>query len=305
MREADLETGLKSLTGLLEEFRKGNIARPTVEAQVMGRHTRELSDKWDQRFPGFPQHYFPFTSFWGEHYRGKRDQHLRSIIVRLVAAYDRGNKTIVNPACAAARHARDLAARLPDFRVIATDINPWWNWFCERLVRRSHPANFEFIKDNIFEPTLEAIPVAVVFFGACGAVSDGAIDYAINSHSRFLVCRTCCHDNIGGNTEIVRRPGLMNWFFRFKNREFSRIRKKEKYAGFYFSDNYGKKHYPTSRAAKGLTSSDEFMAVARNSVDSDVCRAIIDLDRYLRLVEAGYEVCYRGELFVAESTSAV
>jgi hypothetical protein len=49
-----------------------------------------------------------------------------------------------------------------------------------------------------------------------------------------------------------------------------------------------------------LSGTDEFLAVARDSPDSDVCRAIIDLDRYLYLVEQGYRVEYQGELLVAE-----
>ena len=43
----------------------------------------------------------------------------------------------------------------------------------------------------------------------------------------------------------------------------------------------------------------ELLEVARHSVDSDVCRAIIDLDRFLHLAENGYRVRYKGELFVA------
>jgi hypothetical protein len=41
------------------------------------------------------------------------------------------------------------------------------------------------------------------------------------------------------------------------------------------------------------------MEASRNSVDSDVCRTIIDLDRYLKLAEAQYDIWYKGELFVA------
>jgi hypothetical protein len=42
------------------------------------------------------------------------------------------------------------------------------------------------------------------------------------------------------------------------------------------------------------------MAVARSSPESDICRAIIDLDRYLYLAERGFRVEYQGELIVAE-----
>jgi hypothetical protein len=42
------------------------------------------------------------------------------------------------------------------------------------------------------------------------------------------------------------------------------------------------------------------MAAARESADSDICRAIIDLDRYLHLAEQGFRVEYQGEMLVAE-----
>ena len=41
------------------------------------------------------------------------------------------------------------------------------------------------------------------------------------------------------------------------------------------------------------------IAIARNSVDSDICRSLIDLDRCLFLQEHGYDVMYREELFFA------
>ena len=91
-----------------------------------------------------------------------------------------------------------------------------------------------------------------------------------------------------------------HWCFRFKNWGFRQYRKKEKYAGFYFSDKYTKADYPRSNAGRSVSTSDEFTTVSRHSPESDICRAIIDLDRYLFLVEKGYRVWYRGELFVAE-----
>jgi hypothetical protein len=198
------------------------------------------------------------------------------------------------------RHARDLARRLSAFNVIATDIDPYWNWGYQHLWPRRTPANFSFVRDDVFEPRLDAVPVAVVFFGGCGAVSDGAIDYAIASAAPYLMCRTCCHDNIAGNTQVTPRRGYINLFFRFKNRILAWMRTTKRFEGFYFSGRYGPEQYPRSAAARRLTTSDELMAVSRNSADSDICRAIIDLDRVLHLCEAGYEVWYKGELFVAE-----
>jgi hypothetical protein len=52
--------------------------------------------------------------------------------------------------------------------------------------------------------------------------------------------------------------------------------------------------------ARELSSSVEFVAVARNSAESDICRAIIDLDRCLYLLEREFSVNYQGELFVAQ-----
>ena len=289
-----------ALAGLVEEFRQGRIVDVRLEREGMERHARELTAAWDRRFPGFPAQYFPFTSFWGEHHRGKRDAYLRDIIVRLLTERGDGRATILNAACVFGRHARAIGARLASARVIATDIDPNWNRLYQFLFRRRTPDNFEFVKDSVFSSRLEVRPTAVVFFGACGAVSDGAMDLAVRTNAPYLMCRTCCHDNIGGNTTVERRPGAINRFFRFKNWAFARMGRQEKYAGFYFSSNYTPAHYPRSDAARGVSDADEFQAVARSTPDSDICRAIIDVDRYLYLAEHGYDVCYQGELFVAE-----
>ncbi len=301
-----LEVGSKALMGLLDEFRRGNIANRSVERDVLERHLRELSKRWNQKFPDFPESRFSHASYMGLLLRGRRDAYLKKIITKLVKAHEQGNgnRIIVNPACVIGRHTRDLASRLPRFRVIGTDIDPRGNYTYEHLLRRN-PENYEFIKDNIFDPQLNVTPTAVVFFGACGSLSDGAIDYAIESKSPYLMCRTCCHNIIGGNIQIRKKPNFINWFFRFYNRSLSRMLQKEKYAGFYFSDKYSKEQYPRSKAAQGISNSDEFLEVSRNSVDTDICRTIIDLDRYLLLVEKGYNVWYRGELLVAERTAKV
>ena len=265
----------------------------------MERHAGSLSARWNGRFPGFPTDHFPYTSFWGLYYRRRRDAHLKDIIVQSLA--DRGGETtLVNPASVFGRHACDLAARLPHVKVIATDIYPRCFQMYRVLRLGSLPGNFTFVKDNIFAPRLEVPPTAVVFFGACGAVSDGALDYAIASGAKYVMCRTCCHDNIGGNVTITARRNPVNRFFRFKNRVYNRMRKVPKYTGFYFSPSYTPSAYPRSAAGRHLSTTDEFLAVARDSADSDICRAIIDLDRYLHLAEQGFRVEYQGELLVAE-----
>ena len=134
-------------------------------------------------------------------------------------------------------------------------------------------------------------------------MSDGAVDYAIETKSPYLIFRTCCHHIIGGNKEIVHRSRLIYWLLRTHNWILFKKLQKEKYAGFYFSDKYPKQHYPRSNAARSISNSDEFLQASRNSVDTDICRVIIDLDRYLLLTEKGYDVWYRGELFVVKKTT--
>lgn len=298
-----LDLGIKALKGLLGEFREGHIVDKQLEKQALRRHLSELSQKWDMKFPDFPHQRCFYASLWGVIRRGVRDKYLKSIIVTLLETENShsGNNTIVNPACVIGRHARDLASRLKHFSIIATDIDPAPNWLYKHI-RWRHPDNFEFRQDNIFSPQLNVTPAAVVFFGACGSISDGAIDYAIHSKSPYLMCRTCCHENIGGNTRMVKRSTALNRAFRVKNFIYSKARTlKEE---FYFSEKYSQDQYPRSQAARNLSHSAEFLDISRNSVDSDICRAIIDLDRYLRLIENGYDVWYKGELFIGRKRKA-
>ena len=293
------ELAREALAGLLHAFRHGNIVALSAEQKGMERHAGSLSARWNGRFPGFPVDDFPYASLRGVFYRQHRDGHLKDIIVQLLAKRGR-ETTIVNPACVFGRHACHLAARLPHVTVIATDIYPRCFQMYRVLRRARLPRNLRFVQDNIFAPRLDVQPTAVVFFGACGAVSDGALDYAITSGAQYVMCRTCCHDNIGGNVTLTARPNTLNRFFRFKNRAFDRVRKAPKYTGHYFSPSYSPGAYPRSAAGRHLSTTDEFMAVARDSADSDICRAIIDLDRYLHLVEQGFRVEYQGDLLVAE-----
>jgi hypothetical protein len=299
MTPVQIELITEALAGLLAEFRHGNIVARSAEEQGMERHAGRLAVRWNKRFPGFPSQLFPYTSFRGQFYRGRRDAHLKDIVVKLLASGE-GGTTIVNPACVFGRHACHLAARLPHAKVIATDIDARYFRIYRGLRLGKIPGGFTFVQDNIFAPQLNAQPTAVVFFGACGAVSDGALDYAIGSGARLVMCRTCCHENIGGNVTITARSSAVNRFFRFKNRVYDRVRKTPKYAGFYFSPRYAPGAYPTSAAGRRLSTSDEIMAVARNSADSDICRAIIDLDRSLHLAEQGFRVEYQGDMLVAE-----
>jgi hypothetical protein len=80
---------------------------------------------------------------------------------------------------------------------------------------------------------------------------------------------------------------------------------RDKADGHYFSPKYSAEQYPRSETAKRLTNSKEVIEVARNTISSDICRSIIDLDRYLHLAEAGYDVWYRAQMFIAQIATKV
>ncbi len=290
------------MVSLLDEFHRGNIAdkNRVREASAIQAHLGEHIEAWDRVFPRFPDCPWKRRTITWENHRGRRDVYLRHLIVTHVAPYDTGTRLIVNPATVIGRHARWLANELPDYEIVGFDIDPRWNrvyrlacfWEYRKL------KNFRFLRENIFEPHLERRPSAVVFFGACGSVTDACMDYAMAVNSPFLICRSCCHDNIAGNTEIVRRRGRpINDFFAWKNWWIVKYKKERK--GFYFCDRYLEDAYPRSKAARDIMDSDTIIAVARNSPESDICRSVIDLDRCLYLQENGYDVMYREELFFA------
>ena len=293
-----LEIGSVAMEGLLGEFRSGNIGQSGLEKAGLGRHLGQLSRRWNERFPGLPEEPFACRCSKGMSNPGRRDEYLKRIIVRLLEGSEGG--IIVNPVCVWGRHSRDLARRLAEYRVIGTDINPRFERFYRHLPWSGTPDNYEFKKDDIFNPKVQGAPAAVVFFGACASLSDAAMDYVIGSHCPLLVCRACCHAMIGGNTDIVKRPDFLNRVLRLQFFIFAKRLAKLKAKGHYFSPKYSAEQYPRSETAKRLTDSKEVVEVARNAVSSDICRSIIDLDRYLHLAEAGYDVWYRAEMFVAE-----
>jgi len=295
---------LSPMEALLGEFLRGDIADPdrTKEERAIQAHLGELYARWDDVFPRFPD--CPGkrrTALW-EGRRGRRDAYLRSLIATYIPEHDEGRRLLVNPATIWGRHARAVASQMPDYEVIGTDVDhrgdrlyPYTYFWKYRGL-----SNYRFVKESVYEPDLRRRPAAVIFFGACGSVTDGSMDYAIATESPFLICRSCCHDNIGGNTDMVRRPGCLNWFFAMKNWGLSRYRRKGTLPYIhYFSERYAEDAYPRSKQARQLMDSETILAVARNSVDSDICRSLIDLDRCQYLKENGYDVMYREELFFA------
>ena len=297
-RDLDLRTPLESL---LEEFRHGVIADPdrSHEDAVIRSHLAGLHSAWDRTLGLFPDHPGRRRTITWEYFRGRRDAYLKRLLVTAISEYGDGRRLIVNPAAVFGRHARSLARDLPRHEVLATDIQPWFERIFRLVVWWKYRGlqNYAFLRENIFQPDPRRRPAAIVFFGACGSLTDGCMDYAIAVEAPFLLFRSCCHDNIGGNTDIVRRPGFMNSFFAWKNRQYAKLKKKE--ADLYFSAKYDRNAYPRSRTAREVMNSETVIEVAQNSVDSDICRSLIDLDRCLYLREKGYDVLYREELFFA------
>jgi len=294
----NLEVGLKAFTGLLNEFRIRNIANKKVVRKSLVQHLSELSKKWDEQFPGFPGRQSSCFSFIGLGRKDSRNAQLKKIIIDRLKSEDQnhGDQVIVTPACFIGRRERYLASQLRSFKVIATDINPRHNSFWRHFCRT--PLNYEFQQDSIFRSRLEVHPLAVVFFGACGSLTDAAMDYFIKSSSPYLFCRTCCQQFIGGNIDVAKGFNLVNLYWRLIKPKLLKMLKEKK--EYYFSPDYSMDQYPRSNVAKDFTNSDEFLKISRFAAVSGICRTIIDLDRFLYLVEHGYNVWYRSEMFIAE-----
>jgi len=291
----------KVMEGLLSEFRQGRIAERgrVQEDRAIKAHLGGLSTAWDRVFPKFPVCPWMHRSVTWLYYRGVRDAYLKQLIVSHVPEDRTGTRLIVCPVTVFGRHARWLARALPDHEVVGTDIRAKWDRLYRLVSFWKYPGlrNYRFVRESIYEPDTSRGPVAVTFWGACGSLTDAAMDYAIAVGAPFLIFRSCCHDNIGHNTEIVRRLALLNILFTVKGLVLAGPRKKK--TGFYFTDRYVEADYPRSSKAREFMETGTIIAAARNSVDSDICRSLIDLDRCMYLVENGYDVLYREELFFA------
>jgi len=297
----DVSSGIdfrNALGGLLNEFRLGKIADRArlLEETAIQTHLGKHMKAWDTVFPEFPKYSEKRSTLLRLFKRERKDTYIRRLVVDTLKDFNTENCVIVNPATVEGRQAMYLARDLPNFEVIGTDIDTRWEAIYRRVCKKSQK-NFRFVQESIFEPDLERRPVAIVFFGACGSLSDGAIDYGVATESPFLIFRTCCHENICGNCETVWRWTMINYYLGWKNLQFSRYKKRDN--GFYFTEKYNQTAYPRSKAARDLADSEIFLKVARNAVDSDICKSIIDLDRAIHLQEQGYDIMYREEVFFA------
>ena len=286
-----------AMENLLGEVQQGRIAdrKRLLEEETIKTTFAEIFATWDKVFPPFPECRFHRRSVARELMKGRRDTYLRDIIISCAQLANQPNRLIVNLAAVYGGNARLLARALPQFEVVATDIDPRPNAVFSFF--RENMKNYRFLPENIYQPNLNRRPYIIVFFGACGSLTDASMQYAIDVNSPFLICRSCCHDNTGGNMELVKRWTLTNWIAFLKNIKFLYYSKKK--PGSYFCDRYDKTVYPRSKVAKTLMSAEIFMDIVRNCADSDICRFIIDLDRCLHLQEHGYHVLYREELFFA------
>lgn len=286
-----------AIENLLREVQTGSLAdkKRKLEEEIIKVTFAEIFAAWDQVFPGFPRCRFPRRTVTRELMKGRRDKYLRDIIIGCAPLVDRANRLIINLVAVYGGHAKRLARALPQFEVLASDIDPRLNavfsFFSQTL------ENYRFLPENVYHPNLNRRPSFVVFFGACGSLTDAGMQYAIEVDSPFLICRACCHDNTGGNTNLVKRWTPMSLVAYIKNIQFSYYARKT--PGFYFCHDYDRTAYPKSKVAKALMSAETFMDIVRNCAESDICRFIVDLDRCLHLQEHGYHVMYREELFFA------
>jgi hypothetical protein len=289
------------MESLLGEFRRGNIADKdrTQEALAIRTHLGAVSALWDHALPPFPACTWKRRSFASENSKGIRDTYIERLTASVLAGYTGPRRLIVNQATVFGRHARALSYALPTFEVLGTDITPLWNFLYGFVSHRKWAGlkNYRFVRENIFHPKMEREPAVVTFFGACGSLTDGCFDYAVALNTPFIICRSCCHENIADNTVIVRRPGLLNFLWSMKNGTMGMYKKLR--PAFSFSGPYLQDSYPRSKSARRLMDADTALALAQSSVDSDICRSLIDLDRCMYLQEHGYDVLYREEVFFA------
>lgn len=230
--------------------------------------------------------------------RGAKDALLKTVIETLCRGC---SGWILNPCCVFARHAREIAERLPMADIVATDIDPRW----ERLFRffraarfKRDSANFNFRVENAYEARAPASALAICFFGACGSLTDAALRLAINSQANFVVGRACCHENIGMNTEMsTRSPTIWNLGHRIKNQVYRHYATKR---GFYGHHSAAISTYPQSETFRQKIDKSGMLRCARHAVDCRLCQLIIDLDRVVFLVEHGFGVLsYSENMFVA------
>lgn len=289
----------RALRILLSVFRDGDIGPGArkIEESAMAAALSDHHSAWRAVFLPPPRCAVPTSTLREMALRGRKDTYLRKLIVSTLRGLHASAGPVINPVADFGKHARTIARALPAREVLATDIDANWNrcWSILYRITRGTQRNYAFSRESIFSPRYGRHPCAVVFFGACGSLTDAAMDYAIAEAAPLLMCRACCHENTGSCTDLAKYPTLLNYLFRLKNRVFDIYKARNR--GWYFSSNYGQDAYPRSALARAVSDSKEFHELTRHSLDSNVCRRIIDLDRCMWLQDSGYDVLYERELF--------
>jgi len=230
--------------------------------------------------------------------RGAKDTLLKAAIERLCADTP---GVVLNPCCVFTRPAQHIARRLPAARVVASDIVPTWHRLFQlysALRLQSPPPNFRFQVESVYGIEPADMPLAVVFFGACGSMTDAAFRLAIGSNSRYIVGRACCHENIAMNTTMSTTK-LTAWSIghRVKNRIYRICADR---LGHYGHPSASLETYPLSRTFRSLIDSAGMRRCAQHAVDCRLCQTVIDLDRGCFLEESGYTLlAYNENMFVA------
>jgi hypothetical protein len=235
--------------------------------------------------------------------RGEKDARLKDII----ETFCKGRHgLILNPCCVFARHARDIALRLPTTEVLATDIDPHWEKLFRIVVKtqsKREPTNFSFRTESIYDCRVDHQPLAVCFFGGCGSLTDAALKIAVHSQATFVVGRACCHENIGMNSTISTWDlTIWNLGHRAKNVVYRYCAKR---FGHYFHTSASIRAYPTSHAFRAMLNPGDMLRCAQHAVDCRLCQLVIDLDRNAFLYEHGYSILgYSENMFVAVRNGA-
>ena len=168
------------IENLLLEFQQGRIAdrKMILEEDIINSAFSGIFSSWNMVFPAFPECRLRRRTVLRELKKGHRDAYLRDIIISCAQQSDNLNGLIVNTAAVYGGNARLLARVLPRFEILATDIDPRPNTvFC---FFSKIPKNYRFLPEDIYKPNLDRQPFIVVFFGACGSLTDASMQYAID-----------------------------------------------------------------------------------------------------------------------------
>jgi hypothetical protein len=135
---------------LLREVQQGRIAdrRRLLEKETIMTAFAEIFATWDKILPPFPKCRFRRRTVARELMKGRRDAYLRDIIISCAQLANQPNRLIVNLAAVYGGNARLLALALPQFEVLATDIDPRGDAVFSVFSRTLN--NYRFLPENVY-----------------------------------------------------------------------------------------------------------------------------------------------------------